>query len=141
MPEIPAEAVQSAARWLRERYTPDWWGQPAPTPEEFEGDARELLEASIPFLTPHAHDDMPTSKPVSMSPSDGLAPPGGREVASTVHVGWTATAGTARLDLPYPQGSPAPVDSRRNVHCARCGDTRGGPFGHETSECTWRAHG
>ena len=31
-----------------------------------------------------------------------------------------------------------PADSRRNPHCSRCGDTRGGPFGHETSECTYR---
>lgn len=23
----------------------------------------------------------------------------------------------------------------RNVYCANCGDTRGGPVGHETSEC------
>ena len=26
---------------------------------------------------------------------------------------------------------------RRNVHCSNCGDERGGPFGHETSECQW----
>lgn len=25
----------------------------------------------------------------------------------------------------------------RNPHCSNCGDTRGGPRGHETSECTW----
>lgn len=25
----------------------------------------------------------------------------------------------------------------RNVHCSNCGDTRGGPVGHEISECTW----
>jgi hypothetical protein len=24
---------------------------------------------------------------------------------------------------------------RRNPHCSNCGDLRGGPFGHETSEC------
>lgn len=27
--------------------------------------------------------------------------------------------------------------SRRNPHCSNCGDLRGGPFGHETSECTY----
>jgi hypothetical protein len=27
---------------------------------------------------------------------------------------------------------------RRNVHCSNCGDERGGPFGHETSECRYR---
>jgi hypothetical protein len=26
----------------------------------------------------------------------------------------------------------------RNVHCSNCGDTRGGPVGHEISECTFR---
>lgn len=30
-------------------------------------------------------------------------------------------------------------DPRRNPHCSNCGDTRGGPFGHEISECTWVA--
>lgn len=30
---------------------------------------------------------------------------------------------------------PGPRD--RNVHCSICGDTRGGPIGHETSECTY----
>ena len=28
---------------------------------------------------------------------------------------------------------------RRNVHCSNCGDERGGPFGHETSECKYRS--
>ena len=27
---------------------------------------------------------------------------------------------------------------RRNPHCSKCGDERGGPFGHETSECQYR---
>ena len=26
---------------------------------------------------------------------------------------------------------------RRNPHCTNCGDLRGGPFGHEISECTY----
>lgn len=25
----------------------------------------------------------------------------------------------------------------RNIYCSRCGDTRGGPYGHESNECTW----
>jgi hypothetical protein len=29
---------------------------------------------------------------------------------------------------------------RRNPHCSNCGDERGGPFGHEISECLYR-HG
>lgn len=29
---------------------------------------------------------------------------------------------------------------RRNTHCSNCGDSRGGPFGHETSECTWNQY-
>ena len=37
---------------------------------------------------------------------------------------------------------PAPkAETRRNPHCANCGDLRGGPMGHETSECTWKAPG
>jgi len=27
---------------------------------------------------------------------------------------------------------------RRNPHCSNCGDLRGGPFGHEISECLYR---
>jgi len=27
---------------------------------------------------------------------------------------------------------------RRNTHCSNCGDERGGPVGHEISECTYR---
>lgn len=27
---------------------------------------------------------------------------------------------------------------RRNPHCNNCGDLRGGPFGHEHSECRYR---
>ena len=30
------------------------------------------------------------------------------------------------------------VDRRRNPHCPNCGDLRGGPMGHETSECRHR---
>ena len=25
-----------------------------------------------------------------------------------------------------------------NPYCMRCGDERGGPYGHETNECKWR---
>lgn len=28
---------------------------------------------------------------------------------------------------------------RSNPHCMNCGDERGGPFGHEISECRYRA--
>lgn len=28
---------------------------------------------------------------------------------------------------------------RRNVHCSNCGDERGGPLGHEISECLYRS--
>jgi hypothetical protein len=24
-----------------------------------------------------------------------------------------------------------------NPYCSNCGDTRGGPYGHETNECRW----
>jgi hypothetical protein len=30
------------------------------------------------------------------------------------------------------------VSRTENIYCSRCGDTRGGPYGHETNECTWR---
>lgn len=30
-----------------------------------------------------------------------------------------------------------PQAARQNTHCSNCGDTRGGPVGHEISECTW----
>lgn len=29
-------------------------------------------------------------------------------------------------------------DRTDNPYCSRCGDTRGGHYGHESSECTWR---
>jgi hypothetical protein len=35
------------------------------------------------------------------------------------------------------QATP-PGFGRRNPHCSRCGDLRGGPFGHEISECQYR---
>lgn len=31
-------------------------------------------------------------------------------------------------------------DTDSNPYCNRCGDLRGGPYGHDTNECTWR-HG
>lgn len=36
-----------------------------------------------------------------------------------------------RRDLPGAMGRP------RNPYCTRCGDTRGGAYGHDGSECTW----
>jgi hypothetical protein len=35
-------------------------------------------------------------------------------------------------------GDRPPPARPRNVHCSICGDTRGGPVGHEISECTYR---
>ena len=29
------------------------------------------------------------------------------------------------------------VSNDRNPYCMNCGDTRGGPYGHETNECSW----
>lgn len=37
--------------------------------------------------------------------------------------------------LKFPDHKHVPVESRRNPHCSNCGDLRGGPMGHETSEC------
>lgn len=42
------------------------------------------------------------------------------------------------------EGEAAEVDDgrrfgRSNPHCTNCGDERGGPFGHEISECRYRA--
>jgi hypothetical protein len=28
-------------------------------------------------------------------------------------------------------------DRVKNPYCMKCGDTRGGPYGHETNECEW----
>jgi len=37
-----------------------------------------------------------------------------------------------------PIGDTVPRPKRtRNPYCSSCGDTRGGGYGHETSECTW----
>jgi hypothetical protein len=38
-----------------------------------------------------------------------------------------------RQCLPGAMGRP------RNPHCTTCGDTRGGPYGHEACECTYEA--
>lgn len=35
-----------------------------------------------------------------------------------------------------PRNCPG-TSARRNPWCSNCGDTRGGPVGHEISECTW----
>jgi len=32
---------------------------------------------------------------------------------------------------------PGDKTLRENPYCTRCGDERGGPYGHETNECTW----
>lgn len=32
---------------------------------------------------------------------------------------------------------PGAMSRHPNPHCAECGDTRGGPYGHEAHECTW----
>jgi hypothetical protein len=43
------------------------------------------------------------------------------------------------VNRPYSEATPKPVHfGRRNVHCSNCGDERGGPFGHEISECLYR---
>lgn len=34
--------------------------------------------------------------------------------------------------VPVPTGEPT-----GNPYCMRCGDERGGPWGHETNECAW----
>jgi len=46
-----------------------------------------------------------------------------------------------RAVVPVDEPPVAPLGfGRRNPHCSNCGDERGGPFGHEISECTYR-HG
>ena len=32
-----------------------------------------------------------------------------------------------------------PTYGRQNPHCSNCGDERGGPLGHEISECQYRS--
>lgn len=46
-----------------------------------------------------------------------------------------------QLAAERPDAPPTVADEllrRRNPHCSNCGDHRGGPFGHEASECTWK---
>jgi hypothetical protein len=40
----------------------------------------------------------------------------------------------SRKPRPHATGTPRPD---ANPYCMRCGDSRGGPGGHETNECTW----
>lgn len=49
--------------------------------------------------------------------------------------GWQVVAGAWQCPVHVP---PERAGYRRNPHCSNCGDTRGGPFGHEAYECTWR---
>ena len=54
--------------------------------------------------------------------------------------GWQVVNGdwTCPNDLPAERrGLPAAMGRRANPHCTTCGDTRGGPYGHEAYECTW----
>jgi hypothetical protein len=50
--------------------------------------------------------------------------------------GWQVAAGA----WVCPVHVPSDRIRRRNTHCSNCGDIRGGPFGHEAYECTWRGH-
>jgi hypothetical protein len=47
-------------------------------------------------------------------------------------------ANDAVVDAYVKAASLARSGNVRNVHCSNCGDTRGGPFGHEIAECTWK---
>lgn len=67
----------------------------------------------------------------------------GSQVAGEVGPGGSGPnlAATGAGDLAQ---SPVPVAAqkgfgRRNRHCSNCGDERGGPFGHEISECRYRS--
>jgi hypothetical protein len=50
--------------------------------------------------------------------------------------GWQVFAGAWTC----PQHLPANRQGRgiRNPHCTKCGDLRGGPYGHQAYECGWR---
>lgn len=69
----------------------------------------------------------------------------GRVRAATL-VSIPAFAETSRpLELiPNEAGAPAlaliaSVEAVRNTHCSNCGDTRGGPVGHEAYECSFKS--
>lgn len=63
-------------------------------------------------------------------------------VAWMRHAGWQVVNGdwTCPNDLPEDRRNlPGAMGRHPNPHCGNCGDTRGGAYGHETDECTWRA--
>lgn len=55
--------------------------------------------------------------------------------------GWQVVNGawTCQNHLPADrQAVPGAMGRARNRHCTTCGDTRGGPYGHEAYECTYQ---
>ncbi len=56
--------------------------------------------------------------------------------------GWQVVNGewTCPNDLPDDRRDlPGAMGRHLNPHCRKCGDTRGGAYGHLTDECTWSA--
>ncbi|MET0416035.1 MAG: hypothetical protein ABW022_08445 [Actinoplanes sp.] len=77
-----------------------------------------------------------------------LAAVRGPEHADDITVTWLRRNGWQVVDgawtcadhLPEDrQDLPGAMGRHPNPHCSNCGDTRGGPFGHEAYECTWKA--
>jgi hypothetical protein len=63
-------------------------------------------------------------------------------VANLRRLGWQVVNGewSCPNDLPDDRRDlPGAMGRIPNPHCSTCGDTRGGPFGHEAYECTWKA--
>lgn len=96
----------------------------------------ELIEDRLGY-PPEVGDE--AWKRAQAARADAPSPAGGDEevpcALTSHHRGhrWVQLPGQWRTCL----GVRITAPYRRNVHCSNCGDTRGGPVGHETSECTW----
>lgn len=65
-----------------------------------------------------------------------------QDVASIRAAGWQVIDGgwVCPDDLPEDRRHlPGAMRRRANPHCTRCGDDRGGPYGHVDRECVWQS--
>lgn len=63
-------------------------------------------------------------------------------VKSLRAAGWQVVDGSWTCPDHLPEDRkhlPGAMGRHPNPHCTTCGDTRGGPYGHEAHECTWTA--
>ena len=107
---------------------------PSVDPDSFEG--VPVLAGSDEVLTEQAYED--AYRATGQEPKVELLVTAARIRAATL-VSIPAFEETSRpLELIPVDSLAASEDGRTiNTHCVNCGDTRGGPVGHEISECTW----